>query len=50
LLWETLVRRGGEMEEMYRYASRADALAGHTRLVAEFRLLARLLETSERPP
>jgi len=35
LLWETIVFRGGEIEEQRRYTSRADALEGHRALVKE---------------
>jgi len=39
VLWETLVRKGEDEEEMYRYSSRDEALARHDRLVAEYLLL-----------
>jgi len=35
VLWETIVFRGGEIEEQRRYTSRADALEGHRALVKE---------------
>lgn len=37
LIWETLVFRGDEHDEMRRYASRAQALDDHERIVKELR-------------
>jgi hypothetical protein len=37
ILWETMVFKNGEAQDMIRYSSRAAAMEGHEKLVAEWR-------------
>lgn len=48
LIYESMVFYANGDDEMYRYATLAEARAGHERLVAELELLAAALDTSTR--